>query len=160
MTQVDVSRQERAPNDGEPRSESRLTWGPAVHGPHLAAAWWPRTRNAVAELPDLVAAAGQRMGGQVTRVSLSIDGWDSPQPRRMSVGDQVVRLGWYHHIDPHMVTVGRGTFDRISIAVLPSDMDAAAAGRILRGLESAPQWPDTPEELLAAEGTQRPADEG
>jgi hypothetical protein len=59
------------------------------------------------------------MGGPVTRVSMNIDAWDYPHFRRMSVAGRVVRVGWFHEIDPLIVTLGRGTFDRISIAVPP-----------------------------------------
>ena len=94
---------------------------PEADGLDVSETWRPRTRNAVAELPDLIDAASTQMGGPVTRVSLNIDAWDLPHPRRLSLRGRVVRLGWFRNIDPHTVTVGRGTFDRISIDVAPAD---------------------------------------
>ena len=85
--------------------------------------WRPRTRNAVAELPELIDAASARLVGPVTRVSLNVDAWDLPHPGRLSLRGRVVRLGWFGHIDPHTVTLGRGPFDRISVAVALADPD-------------------------------------
>ena len=110
--------------------------------------WWPRSRDAAAELPELVAAASLRLGGPVTRVSLNIDAWDAPHDVRLSVAGQVVRLGWFHHIDPHLVTAGRGTHDRLSIAVLPADLDTITAERITDRLQAASSWPTTLATLL------------
>ena len=131
-----------------PSGSIRLTWAPDPRSQPLAGMWWPRSRDAAAELPELIAAASLRLGGPVTRVSLNIDAWDAPHDVRLSVSGQVVRLGWFHHIDPHLVTTGRGTHDRISIAVLPADLDTITAERIIDRLQSAPQWPTTPATLL------------
>jgi hypothetical protein len=119
--------------------------------------WWPRSRDAAAELPELIAAISLRLGGPVTRVSLNIDAWDAPHDVRLSVSDQVVRLGWFHYIDPHMVTAGRGTHDRISIAMLPADLDMVTAKRISERLQSASSWPTTPTAVLDF-GSERPPD--
>ena len=129
-------------------SPIRLTWAPDPRGQPLEGMWWPRSRDAAAELPELIAAASLRLGGPVTRVSLNIDSWDPPREARLSVSGQVVRLGWFHHIDPHLVTVGRGTQDRISIAVLPADLAAITAERIADRLQSASEWPATPATVL------------
>ena len=99
--------------------------------------WWPRSRDAAAELPELIAAASLRLGGPVSRASLNIDAWDAPRDARLLVTGQVVRLGWFHHIDPHLVTAGRGTHDRLSIAVLPADLDTIIAERIADRLQAA-----------------------
>ena len=100
---------------------TRALQPPEPDGLDISATWRPRTRNALAELPDLIDAASTQMGGPVTRASLNIDEWDLPHPRRLSLHGRVVRLGWFHHIDPHTVTVGRGTFDRVSLTVAPAD---------------------------------------
>jgi hypothetical protein len=128
----------------------RLTWGPPSEGPHLAAVWWPRSRDATTELPELIESASAHMGGPVTRVSLNIDAWDLPQPKRMRITGRIVRVGWFHQINPATVTVGRGAYDRLTIAVLPSDLEALAAGNILRRLETVSPWPSTQPELVAA----------
>jgi Family of unknown function (DUF5994) len=144
----------------EPRASdaSRVTWGPKIEGPHLAAAWWPRTRDAAVELPPLIDAASAQMGGPVTRVSLNIDAWDLPHLTRLTLPSGVVRLGWFRQIDPHLVTVGRGTYDRISVAVMPPDLDAIAIRRIRRRLQSASPWPSTPAALLEPDDAAVPLD--
>lgn len=138
-----------------PPASIRLTWAPDPRGQPLAGMWWPRSRDAAAELPELIAAASLRLGGPVTRVSLNIDAWDAPRDARLFLAGQVVRLGWFHHIDPHLVTAGRGTHDRLSIAVLPADLDTITAERIADRLQSASHWPATPAMLLGF-GTQSP----
>ncbi|HET7666291.1 MAG TPA: DUF5994 family protein [Mycobacterium sp.] len=85
-----------------PSAAIRLTWAPDPRGRPLAGMWWPRSRDAAAELPELIAAASPRLGGPVTRVSLNVDAWDAPHDVRLAVSGQVVRLGWFHYIDPHM----------------------------------------------------------
>lgn len=138
-------------------SAIRLTWAAAPGGQPLAGVWWPRSRDAARELPELIAAASLRLGAPVSRVSLNIDAWDAPHDARLSVTGQVVRLGWFHHIDPHLVTAGRGTDDRMSIALLPADMDTVTAEGIVDRLQSASEWPTTPAALLEF-GTQFPTD--
>ena len=139
-----------------PSDSIRLTWAPDPRGQRLDGMWWPRSRDAAAELPELIAAASIRLGGPVTRVSLNIDFWDTPHEARLFLAGQVVRLGWFHHIDPHLVTAGRGTHDRLSIAVLPADLDTTTAERIADRLQAASQWPTSPATLLDL-GTQSPA---
>lgn len=157
MTNIEV----RPANDSDttsralPSDSIRLTWAPDPRGQPLAGMWWPRSSDAAAELPELIAAASLRLDGPVTRVSLNIDAWDAPRDARLFVAGQVVRLGWFHHIDPHLVTAGRGTHDRLSFAVLPADLDTITAERIADRLQSASHWPATPATLLDF-GTQAP----
>jgi hypothetical protein len=61
------------------------------------------------------------MGGPVTRVSLNIVGWDADQPRRLRLADRIVRIGWFRTLDPTTATFGRGTYDRITLQVVPPD---------------------------------------
>jgi hypothetical protein len=73
----------------------------------------------------------ERVGGPVTRVSLSIDAWDEDRPRRLVVDDDLVRLGWFHTLDGATVTLGRGGDARVTLRVVPSGLDPHAAQEFL-----------------------------
>ena len=108
----------------------RLVWAPS--GNPLVGAWWPRTRDAVAELRALLPELSDRLGGPVTRVSLNIDAWDADQPRRLRVGDRIVRLGWFHTLDAATVSIGRGSDPRVTLHIVPPELDSEAAGELMR----------------------------
>lgn len=106
----------------------RLQWAPAVEGRPSGGTWWPETREAVAELTALIPLVSAHLKVPVTRVSLNIDAWGPDQPRRLRIGDELVRLGWFHTIDAATVTFGHGTYDRVSLAVRWPDRDDSVAG--------------------------------
>ena len=135
----------------------RLVWAPRDAGSPLAGAWWPRTRDAATELQALLPAVTERVGGAATRVSLNIDAWDAAQPRHLQVGRTLVRLGWFHTLDPATVSFGRHGEDRLSVVVIPSDSDSTAAQALLERLSSAQEWPGSAGEALApgADGEER-----
>jgi len=110
----------------------RLVWAPSLNGSPPSGAWWPRSRDAAVELRDLLPLVGHRLGGSVTRASLNIDAWDPDQPRRLRVGDRIVRLGWFHTLDPATVTLGRGSDPRVILHVVAPELDPAAARELLR----------------------------
>lgn len=126
----------------------RLVWAPTTDGHRLDGAWWPRSRDAAAELAALVPLVAEHLGGPVRRVSLNIDAWGADQPRRLQVGAGLVRLGWFHTLDPTTVTVGRRNDDRLTLLVIPSGLDPAVARRLLRRLFTAKAWPDSTESAL------------
>lgn len=125
------------------RSLARLVWAPTVEGRRLDGAWWPRTRDAVAELSVLIPVVSEHIAGRVTRVSLNIDAWDSDQPRRLRIGDMLVRLGWFRTLDAATVTLGRGISDRIRLVVVPPDLDPHSGSELMRRLAADTRWPDT-----------------
>ena len=122
---------------------ARLVWAPNNDGRSIGGAWWPHTLDAVTELAELLPQVSDHLGGPVKRVSASIDAWDPRQPRRLRVGDAVVRLGWFHTIDPGTVTIGRSNADRVTVLVIPPGLDAAEAKSLLSRLSAATTWPDT-----------------
>ncbi|WP_127500407.1 DUF5994 family protein [Actinoplanes solisilvae] len=84
----------------------------------LDGAWWPRSTDAVAELPALVdALAGSR--GDITNVLLNTSEWDQPHPRRVGAGRGALRLGWFTSQPAGLVTLmsdfGRDRFDLLVI---------------------------------------------
>ena len=131
-----------------PCTDVRMVWGPRDADNRLDGAWWPRSRDATTELQALLPVVADRVGGPATRVSLNIDAWDSDQPARLHVGQTLVRLGWFHTLDPAIVTLGRHGQDRLSVAVIPYDADATAAEALLDRLATASHWPDLAAELL------------
>ena len=94
----------------------------------LDGAWWPRTTDAMAELPALLDALGDRRG-QITHVLLGTTEWDTPHPRRLASGPAAVRLGWYTAQPPGLLTVvtefGK---DRFDLLVVPPDATPDTAG--------------------------------
>jgi hypothetical protein len=101
-------------------ADVRLVWAPSQHGNPPSGAWWPRSRDAAVELKALLPVVGQHLGGPVTRVSLNIDAWDADQPRRLRVGDGLVRLGWFYSLDPATVTLARGSDARVTLRLSTS----------------------------------------
>ena len=136
----------------------RLVWARQDAVTSLAGAWWPRSRDAAAELRTLLPAVTEHVGGPATRASLNIDAWDAPQPRRLQVGRGTVRLGWFRTLDAATVTFGRQGQDRLGVVVIPFDANARAAQALLDRLATAARWPDsTGEALETIVGEGRPA---
>ena len=123
----------RAPRQTE-FADVRLVWAPSGSSP--SGAWWPRTRDAAAELRALLPQAGDHLGGPVTRVSLNIDAWGADQPRRLRVVDRVVRLGWFRTLDPATITLARGSDPRVILHIVPPELDPDAARKVLREMSS------------------------
>jgi hypothetical protein len=81
--------------------------------------WWPRSRNALTELPGLVAALDSRPGVRVQRLSVHRDDWDEIPRRLTTDGGQVIRVDWFTTIPRHTISVttaGKGT---IEVLVVP-----------------------------------------
>ncbi|MEV6168207.1 DUF5994 family protein [Streptomyces sp. NPDC051954] len=92
----------------------------------LDGAWWPRSNDLLAELPQLLAGLPRSWG---TVVSVVVNGatW-SPTPGRMLVFNQVVRLRKTHPAHALNTVVllspGRGRWD---LLVVPPDTTEEAA---------------------------------
>lgn len=138
----------------------RLVWAPSSTGSRLDGAWWPRTHDAGDELAALMPAAGQHLGGPVRRVSVNIDAWGPDHPRLLRIGGVVVRLGWFHTLDPATVTLGRGNDDRVTLLVIPPELEPEAARRLLRKLSGAGEWPDSAADALRGAESSGGADAG
>jgi hypothetical protein len=147
MTQTSTTRPRPAPDDAV-----RLQLDPhPSRTTVLDGAWWPRSTNAVAELPQLVEAlTGLR--GEITHVLLNPAEWDLPHPRRAAAGRRAVRLGWYTSQPAGLVTIvsefGR---DRFDLLVVPPDASRASAGIALTAAADAADKRHTPELLAEIE---------
>jgi hypothetical protein len=121
----------------------RLVWAPSGDADGWAGAWWPRTRDAAAALRELLPVVAERLGGPVVRVSLNLDAWDADPPRRLRLAGRLVRLGWFHTLDPHVITLGHTTFDRLRLLVIPADTTESVGAAIVTRLAAATSWPDS-----------------
>ena len=91
-------------------------------------AWWPASRDLVAELPAVVAALTARLG-RVEAVSYNIDAWEAA-PRKAGIGDQIVRMSGYR-TQPHDTIDVMGGQHRITLLIVPPDTDPAAAHAVV-----------------------------
>jgi hypothetical protein len=81
--------------------------------------WWPHSRNALTELPGLIAALDSRPGMRVQRLSIHRDDWDDIPRRLPADGGRVIRVDWFTTIPRHTVSVttaGKGT---LTLLVVP-----------------------------------------
>ncbi|MBN6052255.1 hypothetical protein JYK22_09965, partial [Nonomuraea sp. RK-328] len=101
------------------RSELRLELNPALDRKGTVdGAWWPRTRDATAELPALIAAVDQRSGRPVLRVGLYLDAWDHI-PHRVPAPGRQVRVGWFRSADPNLITLTFAGTEPVTLLVVP-----------------------------------------
>jgi Family of unknown function (DUF5994) len=108
---------------------SRVSFGPGLmrHGA-VAGGWWPRSRNALTELPGLIAALDARPGVRVQRVAVHRDEWDDI-PRKLTADNgHFARIDWFTTIPRHTVSVTiAGRREPIALLVVPPSTRAEAA---------------------------------
>ncbi|MFI6739142.1 DUF5994 family protein [Nonomuraea sp. NPDC050451] len=97
----------------------------------LDGAWWPRSRDAAAELPGLIAAIDRRLGQATSRVSLHRSAWNRV-PRRIPGRGRQVSVGWFRHADPHVITLTFADAEAILLLVIPPDTATGAAKAAIR----------------------------
>lgn len=91
----------------------------------LDGAWWPRSIDPAAELPGLVLAI-DKLRGPVTRIVLAAAGWDS-HPRRLSVNDRVLRLGYFTSQPLGLLTAICARNERVDLLVVAPATDSETA---------------------------------
>ncbi|TDD23839.1 DUF5994 family protein [Nonomuraea diastatica] len=121
------------------RSAIRLRLNPVLdRRGTVDGAWWPRSSDAAAELPDLISAIEQRLGRAVLRVGLYHDVWDHI-PRRVTARGRQVKVGSFRSADPHLITLSIEGTAPISVLVIPpgtandpamAALTSAAAGTV------------------------------
>ncbi|MGF0174933.1 DUF5994 family protein [Streptomyces sp. Marseille-Q5077] len=117
----------------------------------LDGAWWPRSRDIAAELPDLITALTEYLG-PVTRVGLDADAWEK-LPTRITIDDRVVHID-SSPVGDDTVLIIRGEQDLFSLLVVPPHATpdaarAAMAEAVRAGSES------QAEQILIDTGTAR-----
>ena len=106
-------------------------------------AWWPRSRDLGAQLPELVAALARR-GVRIERFTYSLRAWDAV-PRKIVVDGRMVRTGGFRSMDPQVVCLTwEGGSRRADLLVVPPETDVVTGVRALRlctrrGLPRSPQ---------------------
>lgn len=91
----------------------------------LDGAWWPRSRDPVAELPGLVLALTERFG-PIRRLILNSTTWDG-RFQRLEVGARVVRIGWFSTVDPGLMIATTDRGDQIDLLIVPPEATSAVA---------------------------------
>ncbi|MCG8966298.1 DUF5994 family protein [Streptomyces sp. CL12-4] len=90
----------------------------------LDGAWWPRSRDAGAELPGLLSAFIGHVG-PITRVGLDTAAWEG-LPTRIVVDGRVVRIDSFP-VGDDTVLITRGDQDVFSLLVVPPEAAPEAA---------------------------------
>jgi hypothetical protein len=85
---ADATTLAEAPVNGERLS---LVPSTALHA-GLGGGWWPRSRDATAELPGLINELSTRVG-RVSRVALQVDAFDNI-PHKLAAGGRKVHVAW------------------------------------------------------------------
>jgi hypothetical protein len=106
-------------------------------------AWFPRSRDLAAEVPELIAELDRR-GVQIERFTYSLDAW-LPVPRKIVVSGRTVRTGGFRSMNPQVVCLTwAGGSRRADLLVVPPETDVLTGARALRlcmrrGLPRSPQ---------------------
>lgn len=109
----------------------RLSLGDAPDGRSIVdGGWWPRSLDATAELPGLIAAVEDRRGGTTFRVGLSVTAWTNI-PRRLLVSGRIVPVDRFGSTDPLLVGLTLAGDEDIELLVIPPDTPADTASNAL-----------------------------
>jgi hypothetical protein len=131
--------------------ESRLSLDPTLKRQGAVdGGWWPRSRSANVELPDLVSSLNAQ-AGSVVRLGIDARDWDDI-PRLITVGGHPVRIGRFANLN-HKIIVTLSQRDHILLLVVPSDASTAAAKSALARAATGRNC-GRPEEILAPSGIQ------
>jgi Family of unknown function (DUF5994) len=130
-----------------PPTTSRLRLMPDDTGRGiLDGGWWPRSRDAAAELTELAIALTDRLG-MTTRLTIDFDDWDHV-PLRITALGRVIRVAWLPHLD-HMVAVTCGRDEPILLLVIPPETSRSSAEEAL-AKAAAGTGDALPQEILAS----------
>ncbi|MEV2209966.1 DUF5994 family protein [Streptomyces sp. NPDC050997] len=112
-------------------SSLRLSLAPAGPAPALLdGAWWPRSRDLVAELPSLTAVLDP-LWGRITRVTVNPTHWPVV-PRKVPVAGRVVNVGWFlPEQDPHELLLLSYRMGRWNLLVIPPRTDLVSAAWLM-----------------------------
>ncbi|MFF7763288.1 DUF5994 family protein [Streptomyces griseorubiginosus] len=134
----------------EPSSSSplRLSLSPTGPAPALLdGAWWPRSRDLMAELPTLTAVLDP-LWGRITRVTVNPTHWPVV-PRKVPVAGHVVKVGWFlAEQDPHELLLLSYHVGRWNLLVIPPRMDPVTAAWLMTAA-SDPLGTSTASRLMA-----------
>jgi hypothetical protein len=95
----------------------------------LDGAWWPRSADLAAELPELIPALDERHG-RVTRVMVGTADWNASRPRWLAIGGpsgRIVKLGWFATMPGGLLTAISVNGDRTDLVTIPPGSSEQAA---------------------------------
>ena len=92
---------------------------------YVDGAWWPRTRDLAAELPELAEVLSVRLG-PVQRVAFAMDAWPPPPAHRLPLDGRQVRLEAFRYQDKDIVYLSGLDGRRICLLVIPPEVGDAA----------------------------------
>jgi hypothetical protein len=119
--------------------------------------WWPRSRDAGAELPGLIADLNER-AGRVSRVALQVGAFANI-PHQLTVSGRKVHVAWFRYMNVYSVILTMASRDDLVLLVIPPGASPAGAAEALR--LSASGWrAGPPEAILAAAGIPTDRDNG
>ncbi|MGV0740685.1 DUF5994 family protein [Mycobacterium syngnathidarum] len=113
-----------------PARTPRLRLKPkAPQSGYVDGAWWPRSNDLSAELPDLLAVLSVRLG-RIDRVLYHLNAW-ADAPRKLTTGGRAVRLDGYRLQPINTIEVLGLEGDRLTLLVIPPDTDVNDAHRTM-----------------------------
>ena len=123
--------------------------------------WWPRSRNALTELPVLIAALDVLPGVRVQRVAVHRDEWDDI-PRRLTADNgHFVTVDWFTTISCHTVSVTTaGGREPIALLVVPPSTRAEAAWGAMDTVATGPDTAQATDILVAEDAPGTPVSTG
>jgi hypothetical protein len=131
-------------------AETRLSVGPAAwRGSGIDGGWWPRSRDAVAELPGLLAELSTR-AGRVSRVALQAGAF-SDIPHQLFIGSRKVHVAWFRYMNPQTAILTMADGDDLILLVVPPQASPQAAAQALR-LAASGREVGSAQAILAAAG--------
>jgi Family of unknown function (DUF5994) len=114
--------------------------------------WWPRSRNALTELPALIAALDARPGVRVQRLAVHRYEWDEIPHRLTADTSHFVRVDSLTTIPGRTVTVTvAGGRAPIALLVVPPDTPAETAWAEMNIAATSPGIPQATGVLTARE---------
>jgi Family of unknown function (DUF5994) len=135
-----AARARRGTADPDPANSRQA----GIHG-----GWRPRSRDAAAELPGLIAELSMQ-SGRVSRVALQADAFTNI-PHKLDVGGRRVAVAWFRYMNMHTAIVTMADRDDLILLVIPPRTSPAAAAEAL-GLAASGRRAGPPEAILAAAG--------
>ena len=136
----------------------RVSFDPALNRPGAAdGGWWPHSRNALTELPGLIAALDSQPGARVQRLSIHRDDWDEIPHRLTTDAGQVIRVDWFTTIPRHTVSVTTAGREPIALLVVPPGASEGAAQTAMNMAATGPGAAQAADILTASEAQSRPS---
>jgi hypothetical protein len=141
-TQSDISRHPTPP-DHTPRL--RLKPKAPASG-YVDGAWWPRSDDLVAELPDLLAVLSVRLG-KIDRVMFGLTEW-AKAPARFGTGGRMVKLDGYRRQPVNTLAVQGVNGTKVLLLVVPAQTEPDHAHTVMM-TAAAPNNDSTVDSLLS-----------